>query len=352
MGGHHQCLIPLWLSVLTFFSMMGARFCQDKVVPQGSTTRVECTIVPPGLSKLVNGVDITMLDLTPLDFTSADGYKSPVISFTCDDGRALVKGEQRYQQPDQIWQYVDNPGGWLTTDVHLSKTYSDVRSSLTKQVGGEGAIWKFAFSASKSYSKMQRSITNATRYISEVSSYHSSSRVYMLPSWLLQLNRVAKLYIRRYIEGKTYKSDPQAYQGFINLFGTHYFSVANFGGHIRMIQETKSSYFLSHTDQDVKINAKASLAKFLSANGGRASSSTTANTQFAAASIETVSYYGGSTNLLSTNGVQNWQPTVDEKPWLFSGALKPLSNLINDDTQRSSMEQAVLQHVLRSYLVE
>lgn len=63
-------------------------------------------------------------------------------------------------------------------------------------------------------------------------------------------------------------------------------------------------------------------------------------------------YYGGSTNLLTSGGIAAWQPTVAENPWLFSGELVPISNLISDITKRRSMEHAVLNHRYRAMLRE
>ena len=79
--------------------------------------------------------------------------------------------------------------------------------------------------------------------------------------------------------------------------------------------------------------------------------STNVESQFTANSTATTRYYGGSTNLLSSDGITTWQPTIDGKPWLFSGNLKPISDLL-EEPMKSSMEEAVLQHVMKEYLKE
>ncbi|GFR71720.1 perivitellin-2 67 kDa subunit [Elysia marginata] len=341
-----SCLL-LTIVCLTSVTSLGRAQFQP-----GSSGDVECSKAPPGVRKIVKGVDITTLDLVPLDFTTSDGFKSPVINFTCNLDRKYTRGVKTYQLPDQIWQMTNNPGGWVTSNAQLYKTSKDVRTSMAKDVGGQGSIWKFSFSASKSYTKMQHTITNSSKYISDVASFYSSTQVDLIPDWLLQMNWIAKLYVQRFMDGKTYQSDPDVYQEFINQFGTHYFSVANFGGHIRSVYETSTSYFSSHTDSQAKKNAKASFLKLLSAHGGSVKGSTTVDSQFSSKSTETVRYYGGSTNLLSSVGIQTWQPTVDDNPWLFSGELKPISDLLSNDTQRSSMEEAVKQHVMRAFLGE
>ena len=139
---------------------------------------------------------------------------------------------------------------------------------------------------------------------------------------------------------------------FIDEFGTHYFKVANFGGHIRSVYEISTSYFSSHSDDQVKRSAKASFLSLLSARGGSVSGSTTVDSKFTAVSTETVRYYGGRTNLLSSDGITTWQPTVDDNPWLYSGELKPISDLLSNVSQKTSLDEAVTQHVMRAYLHE
>ncbi|GFO25878.1 hypothetical protein PoB_005238300 [Plakobranchus ocellatus] len=347
MSGHHPSWSISILLMLTFLCMAITTH-EAQAFLSDSSGSVQCSKTPPGVSKLMKGVDITTLDLLPIGLTGSDGFKSPVIDMACNDDRVWSLDGEEYQLPDQVWQMTNTPGGWLTTDVNVYKTSSDIRNSMTLGVAGQGSIWNYAFSASGSYSKLQNTITNSTRYISDVASYHSTNRVDLIPDWILQLNPIAKLYVDRFIGDKTYESDPQVYHRFINQFGTHYFSVANFGGQIRMVCETSTSYFSLHSTQEIKDEAKTDFMGLLSANGG----STTEDSRFADASTQTVRYYGGSANLLSTDGINSWQPTVDENPWLLSGELKPISNLITNDIQRSSMERAVLQHVMQSYLGE
>ena len=139
---------------------------------------------------------------------------------------------------------------------------------------------------------------------------------------------------------------------FIDHFGTHFFSVASFGGHIRSVYEIEMEYFQSHTDEQAKNNARASFLAWLAAHGGKTDRTQTIDSRFSLLSTETVRYYGGSANLLSSEGIQTWQPTVDENPWLVSGELKAISDLIRNKNQRSSMEEAVKQHILQAYLGE
>ncbi|XP_059142063.1 perivitellin-2 67 kDa subunit-like [Physella acuta] len=312
----------------------------------------ECSNPPPGVQKIFRGVDITTLDLAPIDFQGNSGFKNPVLNFSCNSGRNWRSPAGTvYQLPDQIWHMTSVPGGWLTADVNIYKTYNEVRRSMSSDVGGEGSLFKFSFSASQNYKKLQNTITNSSKYICDVSSFESATRVDVNPSWALELDRFAQIYIDRMLTG-TFASNPIAYNRFINEFGTHYFSSANFGGFIWMLFETNTDYFYSQTEREIQRNAKASFLKIISLRGGTVTGSTTVDQRFESSTTQTVKYYGGDTNLLTQSGFQRWQPSVDLDPWLFSGQLKPISDLISDETKRTSMETAVRNYVLRSYLNE
>ncbi|CAG5124603.1 unnamed protein product [Candidula unifasciata] len=322
------------------------------LVSDHHTVRAECTNPPPGVSRMIRGVDITKLDIVPLQILGSNGFKSPVLNFTCSGGRRWRNPRGiEYQLPDQVWQMTSIPGGWVSADVSLYKTYEDVRRSMNSEVGIRGSLWKFSFSASRNYMKLQNTISNSSRYVSDIAAFESATRVDFIPSWVIELDRFAAAYIDRRISG-TFESNPAAYNRFIENFGTHYFSTANFGGYIRVTFETSSSYFYSRTDSEVKSKAKASFLKIISAHGGRVTGSTTEDSTFVQQSTQSIRYFGGVTNLLAHGGMSQWQPTVDNDPWLFSGELHPISDLITDDTKRTSMERAVSNYVVRSYLNE
>ncbi|XP_005112978.1 perivitellin-2 67 kDa subunit [Aplysia californica] len=312
----------------------------------------ECSTPLPGVRKMVTGVDITELDLVPLDFRGSRGIRSPVINFTCNRDRSWISETGvPFQLPDQVWHTSSVPGGWISSYVQIYKTSSEVRRNLQQSVGGESSIWKFSFSASRSYTMMQDTITNESRYISDVSAFESAKKVRLIPSLILNLDHIAQMFLDHLVTGN-FSSNPDAYRLFINEFGTHYFSTGEFGGYIRVLHETDTSYFHSHTDRQVETNARAAFMSVISANGGRVSGSTNVDSSFSRSSTRTVRYYGGNSNLLAENGIQSWQPSVDRDPWLFSGKLTPISSLIKDPIKKSSMVLAVKQYVMEKYLVE
>ncbi|XP_059172761.1 perivitellin-2 67 kDa subunit-like [Physella acuta] len=316
------------------------------------TAAKHCTHLPPGLSKMVRGVDVSKLDMLPIDIVGDDGVMSPIIPFTCDQGKQYksVKGTL-YELPDQVWQMTSVPGGWLSSDAHTYSSYSEVRNSMSNSVGLEADTGKYSFSASFSYKKMQNSITNSSRYISEVTAFAAATRADVNPPEKLGLDSFAQEYVDTTLTG-TFESNPTAYNKFIDTYGTHYFTSAKFGGFIRMVFETSKEYAMTKTESEIEANAKASYMKMVSVSVGHTSSNGNVDEKFTSNSKTTMKYYGGDTNVLSSDGLSKWQPTVESDPWLFSGKLKPISDLIKDETKKSSMIRAVKNHLLRAYIGE
>ena len=63
-------------------------------------------------------------------------------------------------------------------------------------------------------------------------------------------------------------------------------------------------------------------------------------------------YYGGDTNLLSGSGLNAWQSSVVDNPWLLSGDLVPITSLIKNDTKRLQMKKAVQNYLNKASLLE
>ena len=51
------------------------------------TSGEQCRNLVPGLKQLMRGVDVTTLDLLPMDFSGSHGYKKPLFQFSCDEGK-------------------------------------------------------------------------------------------------------------------------------------------------------------------------------------------------------------------------------------------------------------------------
>ncbi|XP_071126454.1 perivitellin-2 67 kDa subunit-like [Mytilus edulis] len=309
-----------------------------------------CGNVPPFLSRLRDGVDITKLDLLPLDLGANDGFKNPVFDFTCDFETTRTINNVQYNIPDQVWSVVNIPTGWLSSNIEIHKTSHAVKKSMGRKVDvgyGEGI-----FSASGSYKKVQDYITNSSKYIEEVTSYTSGYKINMMPDWALEFGRVAKMYIERFLPKTFNDTTTSQYMRFIDTFGTHYFNQGKFGGLLRLILATDESYYHSKTDSQVEAQASATFFNIIKLGGGGSSGRQTVDEAFTRATRKSVRYYGGSTNLIVTNGISAWQPTVAGSPWLFGGSLTEISGMIADRSKRLSMKRAIQVYMDKAYMEE
>ncbi|XP_059159798.1 perivitellin-2 67 kDa subunit-like [Physella acuta] len=119
-----------------------------------------------------------------------------------------------------------------------------------------------------------------------------------------------------------------------------------------MVFETNTAYFNSKSESEIEANAKASYMKMVSVSVGVSSSSGNVDESFTSNTKSSIKYYGGDLNVLASGGLSKWQPTVEGDPWLFTGKLKPISDLIKDPAKRLSMERAVKKHLLQAYITE
>ncbi|CAG0884115.1 unnamed protein product [Darwinula stevensoni] len=309
-----------------------------------------CNDPPPGLSKMIRGVDVTKLDLFPLDFSKDDGFRKPIVDFTCDKGATVSINEKNYDIPEQVSSVTRIPGGSVLSGVQIFKSHRDVKRSMAVEAGAELTLETFGFSSSSSYQHMQNTIMNTSRYIEEVSSFDSAVQADLSLEEELNLGKSAKSFVDKLLPAN-FTDDPGPYEKFIATFGTHYFQNGKFGGVIKLIMETKSEYFDQKTDEQIKAEAQTSYSD-LTIKIGYKDSIVKIDKKFEEMTTKHARYYGGNTNLLASDGMQIWQPTVLSDPWLFSGKLSPISNLIREERKRTSMEQAVTNHVLHAYLGE
>ncbi|XP_071106999.1 perivitellin-2 67 kDa subunit-like [Haliotis cracherodii] len=311
-----------------------------------------CPSPPPGINKMRRGVDVTTLDLLPLDLTTSnpDGFKRPIIDFTCNLNLTWTdRKKNTYDLPDQIWDILSVPGGWSHANEKIFKNYNEVKKTMAASAGISVGFKYGMFSASGSYTKMQHTLTRTSQYIEEVSAYDAALKIDFLPAFDLETSRYFKRFIDRL--STSFTSNPSSYFRFIRYFGTHYFTSGNFGGAIKLHIETKSSYYDGKTTRDVQAQAKASFLSLVKIRGSGSSSSSRIDRNFKKSSTESLKYFGGDVNLLS-KGLSTWQPTVITNPWLFSGEIASLSDFVEDATKKKSFERAVSSYINKANLRE
>ncbi|RWS00194.1 perivitellin-2 67 kDa subunit-like protein, partial [Dinothrombium tinctorium] len=311
-----------------------------------------CSNVIPGLVKLSRGVDITKLDLTPLDTTEDDGFDRRIFDFTCNK-KAMWTSPYNpgvaYDLPDQVETANSIPGGVLDASVKIHTSFNDVKRSMSSKAGV--SFLKGMFSLSGSYKRFEHSIANNSRRIAEVEAFFSAIQLDFLPFWDLSLSNSALNYINKVLP-VNYESDPSKFNDFIKYFGTHYFSTGKFGGLFRVSILMESSLLQTMSSRDIEANAKGSFFKILKAKGGYSGSMTSVSEQFSSKTQIAARFYGGNANLLDVDSWNNWWSSVPSNPWLFAGKLEPIINLIPDGPKKEAMKVAFNVYLDKAYLTE
>ena len=71
------------------------------------TSGEQCHKLVPGLKQLMRGVDVTTLDLLPMEFSGSHGYKKPLFEFSCDEGKKFsINGVSKLRCKLLIWYNI------------------------------------------------------------------------------------------------------------------------------------------------------------------------------------------------------------------------------------------------------
>jgi len=306
-----------------------------------------CRHPPAGLGRMVRGIDAAYLDLLPLETSGDMGFRSPIFDYTCNEGKKVYLHNKEYDLPDQISGAEPVPGGLKSTKVEVFRKLDQVINSMKLSVGIGDALGLFMLSPSLNFA--HATLTNTSRYMEEVRAHVSSFRADHAPSWVMELTKYAKMYIDRRLT-KGFTEIPEKYEEFIKNFGTHYFQDAFFGGMLKLVIETESSYFETSTTVGVGLQAEGVFGEIVKLKGGVGVSNKNVDEKFRKSSKESMRYYGGFTNLLDKGGIKDWMPTVMGNPWLFRGNLKPIYELIQEEATKKEMKLAVQVHLDKAYL--
>ncbi|XP_059157961.1 perivitellin-2 67 kDa subunit-like [Physella acuta] len=262
----------------------------------GVAQAANCQNLPPGLSKIVKGVDISRLDLLPLDNAGDNGILKPIFSITCDEQKKWKnpKGVE-YDLPDMITSLESRPIGTFTSKANTYKDHKELKNSMAATVGLDAAVALLAFSASASYKKLKHSIDNSSILTSEASAFSS------------------------------------VYQAELN---------------------TPDFLIFEKQESEIIAGAKASLDQLGSGKFDFSKENLKTDENFKTATHKTVKYFGGETSNKENVDFPAWQSTIEKNPWLYSGKLVPISDLIKDETKKSSMIKAVKNHLLKGFLDE
>ena len=143
----------------------------------------QCEPLLPGLGRMSRGVDITSLDLFPLDLiaSSGSGFRQTLFDFTCTNDPTKAKywsthnggtngglGE-RYPIPDQVSSLNTVPGGAMNNKLTIHSQVDSYKQTLAALVGVDVNTGTYGdYSLSASYKRIQEGILNSNQSIADV----------------------------------------------------------------------------------------------------------------------------------------------------------------------------------------
>ncbi|XP_075262537.1 perivitellin-2 67 kDa subunit-like [Convolutriloba macropyga] len=296
------------------------------------------------------GVDITSLDFEPLEINQPDGFRGRVIELTCDEWKHWKSPytNETYQMPDQIWGIVTKPGSLNEIDISVFKSLLEIKAEKIIRV--KVKVFFGLFSKSSSYKKVFYEIIERSNTITEAETFVSTIGAYFAPLEIIGLSDEMQIMIN--ILPEQFEDNPTPYYDFISYFGTHYISIAEFGGYIKQIFSTSSKFVSNNKESALSFEAKISFDDFLSSSGGYGGGATVNSKEFLSQTNITTSYHGGDTTLIDEKNILGSKKSIPYNPWLYSGNLVPISKLIKDVNKSASMERAYHVHAAKAYLEE
>jgi hypothetical protein len=310
-----------------------------------------CAQLPPDLEKLTHGIDVTRFDLFPPDFTGDNGYGKPIFGFTCDKAKKWQNSytNETFDLPDQIESIAIIPGGVLNKETEISVNYQDsVRSTGQKL----GISLLGMFSLSRSHQKIMEKITTHHEVLTTVHSHVSAHAVEMSSFWKEMAGATMKGFMDHLPD--TYAADANAYQKFVNEFGTHYFQIARFGGVIRVESDTTKNYALEHTAKTIELQAGIAYMNILGAEGGHTQDQQPQDAAYHANTTTQAFYYGGTSNP-NKHGAslfQSWVVSAEKDPWIFGGQMESILNFLPNGPKKTAVQTAIAVKLDWAYLDE
>ncbi|XP_075256735.1 perivitellin-2 67 kDa subunit-like [Convolutriloba macropyga] len=323
--------------------------CTFFLVFQATEVTATCSNILPGLTRMSSGVDITTLDLEPRDQLSSAGFKRLLFDIECDNGTRWTYNNQVYQIPDHVKVTFSIPTGSTTAATTLHRSVTDVQHTFRAAVGV--SAFKYGMgSGSGSYESKLRSIRDNFVQISEVKFMLTTIEA-ALEDEISFSSSVSKA-IALLPGNSTYKY--ATYREFFKNYGTHFIRNAKFGGKIQTNFKISQNYYLHHNSEQIKMQANAAFNKKITTefHGGFETGTDNIDSSFEEFTTSETYYYGGSANILLDSGYQQWQPTVEENPWIISVELKPISSLLTDKAKAGELDSAYEMYLSENALAE
>jgi hypothetical protein len=207
-----------------------------------------CGQLPPGIEKMLRGIDVVMFEMFPEDITTEAGFAGNIFDFTCIEKKTWTNPGNtalKYDLPDQVESITNIPGGLLNHKVVVANSYHELLKITDNHIEVGGTFGNFIPKLSADAKKRMQKIIAGNRTLLRVTGHVSAYQVELKPYWMEKMGKSMQTFVDTLLPNN-YAQNPAKFQDFIGAFGTHYFTRANFGGVMNLEMDTSHDYSEKH----------------------------------------------------------------------------------------------------------
>jgi hypothetical protein len=304
-----------------------------------------CGDLPPGMDKMSHGIDSTMFEMFPDDITTEAGFAGTIFDFTCDQKKTWTNPGNtalKYDLPDQVESITALPSGTLSHKAVVANSYQDRTKITDNSIDISGTFGNFTPKLSATAHRQMQKMIAGDRTLLRVTGHASAYQVELKPYWMEKMGSSMKSFVDTQLPNN-YAENPAKFQEFVNTFGTHYFTKANFGGVMNLEMDTSKDYSEKNSEKDLQLKAGIAYGEIFSANGTHHTNQNLTDKAFAQASNIKSYYFGGNADLINTglDGFQKWWASALAQPWLFGGKLEQISSFLPAGLKKNAVQTAI-----------
>jgi hypothetical protein len=254
-----------------------------------------------------------MFNMFPEDVTAEPGFAGTIFDPTCDEKKTWTNPNNpvlKYSLPDQVESITAVTNGTLSHKAVVTNIYQET-------IAGD-------------------------RILLRVTGHVSAYQMELKPYSLEKMGASMKSFFDTQLPNN-YAENPAKFQEFVGLFGTHYFTRADFGGVMILEVETSKDYSEKLTEKDLQLKASIAYDEIFTANGTHHTANNLTDKAFAQASNIKSYYYGGNAHLINTgsDGFKKWLDSALAQPWLFGGKLEQITSFLPAGLKKNAVQTAV-----------
>lgn len=257
-----------------------------------------------------------------------------------------------YDVPDQVLSIDLLPRESLKTHLGIVNNLEDTKNELKGPLGLLERNDRGLLSNSDSYKLFQNTLVNSTKFIATLQLITPSAKISLAPRTSLRksLTEFMTDFLNEEMPPR-YHQSPEKYREFITNYGTHYFKNALFGGVISYVSQIESSVRDFLTERELRQNINMYFMALLSRKGVVSKVFEKKESKSFREKLTTnQSYYGGDAFLLEIDRYEHWLPTLARNPWLVSGELAPITDLVRNETLKQELDKAIQVHLGLAYI--